>query len=88
MASNKKTVTVKDLQREIVALDRIAEALNTAVVALYYVTKVKGDELDGVKSDDYVKFVQEHVHPLMRRADEIVKEASEKMAKQAKEAVK
>lgn len=87
MASSKKP-TMKDLQRAIVALDRVTEALNTAVVALYYISKVKGDELDKVTSDEYVKFVQEHVHPLMRRADEIVKDASEKLAKQAEEAIK
>ena len=87
MASNKKP-TNKDMMRAITALDRVTEALNNATVALFYINKVKGDELDNVTSDEYVKFVQEHVHPLMRRTDEIVKEATEKLSKQAEEAVK
>lgn len=87
MASNKKP-TQKDILRALDALDRVTEALNNAVVALYYITNVKGDELDKVTADEYIAFVQEHVHPLMRRTDEIVREATEKLAKQAEEAVK
>lgn len=78
-----KKPTKDDMLRELVMLDRVTNALNTAVVALMYINKVKGTELDKVKTEDYVKYVEEHVHPLMRRADEIVKEAAE----QSKEAI-
>lgn len=89
MATKKKTPTLSkaDIEKELIALDRITNALNTAVVALYYINGVKGNELDKVKAEDYVKFVQEHIHPLVRRADEISKEVAEKTAKSAKEAV-
>ena len=52
-----------------------------------YISKVKGNELDKVKTEDYVKYVEEHVHPLMRRADEIVKEAGQMAKKEIEEAV-
>ena len=84
--TSKTTITKADMERELIALDRITNALNTAVVALMYINQVKGTELDDVKAEDYVKFVQEHIHPLVRRADEISKEVAEKASKSAKEA--
>lgn len=85
--AEKKKLTVKDLQQEIAILDNITNALNTAIVALYKIVDVKGDELDKVTAEDYVKYVQEHVHPIVRRADELSREVAEKAAKSAKEAV-
>ena len=84
-AANK--LSQEDITRELVALDRVTNALNTAIVALYYIVGVKGNELDDVKVEDYVKFVQDKIHPIVRRADEISKELAEKTAKSAKEAV-
>ena len=83
--ANKKPNKDEMLQ-ELVMLDRVTNALNTAVVALMYINKVKGTELDKVKTEDYIKYVQEHVHPLMRRADAIVKEAGEMAKKEIDEA--
>lgn len=82
-----KKPTKDEMLQEMVMLDRVTNALNTAVVALMYINKVKGNELDKVKTKDYVKYVQEHVHPLMRRADEIVKEAGRMAKKEIDEAV-
>lgn len=78
--ANKKP-SKDDMLQELVMLDRVTNALNTAVVALMYINKVKGNELDKVKTEDYVKYVEEHVHPLMSRADEIVRDAAEKAKK-------
>ena len=83
--SNK--LSQEDITRELIALDRVTNALNTAIVALYYIVGVKGDELDKVKVEDYVKYVQDKIHPIVRRADEMSKELAEKTAKSAKEAV-
>lgn len=83
----KSALSKADIERELIALDRITNALNTAIVALYYIVGVKGNELDKVKAEDYVKYVQGKIHPIVRRADEIAKELAEKTAKSAKEAV-
>lgn len=72
-----KTVSKTDMLRELQILDRVTEALNTAVVALMYINNIKGDELDNVKMEDYVKFCNEHVSKFMKGADRIVKEAAE-----------
>lgn len=87
MATKKPTLSKADIEKELIALDRITNALNTAIVALYYIVGVKGNELDKVKVEDYVKYVQDKIHPIVRRADEITKELAEKTAKSAKEAV-
>lgn len=85
MARNANKLTTKDLQKEIIILEQVTNALNTAVVALAYAMKVKGDELDKVTSEDYVKYVKEHVHPLVRRADELVLEEAKKAAEKVKQ---
>jgi CO dehydrogenase/acetyl-CoA synthase beta subunit len=85
--ATKAKISQEDIERELIALDRVTNALNTAIVALYYIVGVKGDELDKVKVEDYVKFVQEHIHPVVRRADELAKELADKTAEEAKKAV-
>lgn len=86
--ARKKKLTIDEITKELVMLDRVTNSLNTAVIALAYVMKVKGDELNKVNSKKYVKFVTEHVHPLVIRADEIVKEAAEESKKAAEKAKK
>lgn len=78
---------MKEIRRMLFTLDHVANALNTAVLSLAYIMKVKGDELDKVDGDALVEFTQNHMHPLVRRADEIIKEVAERTAKSAKEAV-
>lgn len=76
-----KTPSKSEMLQEMVMLDRVTSALNTAIVALMYISKVKGTELDKVDPDEYVKFVEEHVHPLMLKADAINKAVAEKAKK-------
>lgn len=88
MPAKKKTLSQADIERELVALDRMAQALNAAVVALYYIVKPDKTALDNVNAEEYVKFVQGTVHEIVRKADAIAKDVAEKAAKSAKEAVK
>lgn len=94
MANSKKAKkpTVEELQRELAIVERMNSALNTACVAIAYAAKVKGNELDKVKPEDYVKFVEKHVHPLVKKADEIAEEYAksryEEIKKQAEKAKK
>lgn len=88
MPAKKKTLSQADIERELVALDRIAQALNAAVVALYYIVKPDKTALDNVDAEEYVKFVQGTVHEIVRKADAIAKDVAEKATKSAKEAVK
>ena len=87
MPAKKSTLTKADIERELIALDRITQALNTAVVALYYLVKPDVKDLEKVTPEEYVKYIQENVHPIVLKADEISRAVAEKAAKSAKEAV-
>ena len=76
---SEKKVTIKDLQKEIVVLERLTSALNTTCLALAYANGIKGDELDKVKAEDFADYVTEHLHPLIRRADELVVERAKQV---------
>lgn len=87
---------LEKLAKQVTILTDLVNVLNNAVVAVAYGAGIRGDELNDVTADDYVKYVHEHVHPLTRRATEIVtdiavktKEEIEKNAKkEAKKAKK
>jgi hypothetical protein len=79
---------LEKLAKQVTILTDLVNVLNNAVVAVAYGAGIRGDELNDVTADDYVKYVHEHVHPLTRRATEIVtdiavktKEEIEKKAK-------
>lgn len=83
--STKKKLTNAEITKELVYLERLTNALNTAVVAMSYVLKVKGNELDDVDIDDYLKFVSDNLHPLVRKADEIAAAVAKRELENAKE---
>lgn len=78
---SKNKLSNKEILHELVMLDRVTNALNTAVCALMYIEGIKGNEMDKVKPEDFEKFVSEHIHPLMARADAMVKEIAKKAKK-------
>lgn len=87
--ASKKDQRIDLLEQHVNQLMDLVNVLNNAVVALGYATNVKGNELDKVSDDDYVKYVREHIHPLTRRATEIVasvaKKTKEEIEKKAAE---
>lgn len=87
---------LEKLAKQVTVLTDLVNVLNNALVAVAYGAGIRGDELDSITADDYVKYVHEHVHPLTRRATEIVtdiavktkKEIEEKAEKEAKKTKK
>ena len=87
---------LEQLAKQVTILTDLVNVLNNAVVAIAYGAGIRGDELDKLSADDYVKYVHEHVHPLTRRATEIVtdiaiktkKEIEDKAKKEAKKVKK
>lgn len=70
--TEKTAKNLKQLAKQVTQLTDLVNILNNAVVAISYGAGIRGDELDNVSADEYVKYVHEHVHPLTRRATEIV----------------
>lgn len=81
---NKKPSTAQ----RIAQLESITSALNTALVAVAYSAGVKSDSLDKTSMEEYVKYVHEQIHPLVRRADQIVGEVAKVEMEKQKAAVK
>ena len=77
--------TLEELSKQVVVLADLVNVLNNAVVAISYAAGIRGDELNDLNGDDYVKYVKEHVHPLTRRATEIVTEIAIKTKKEIEE---
>lgn len=94
--TEKTAKNLNQLAKQVTMLTDLVNVLNNAVVAISYGAGIRGDELDNLTADEYVKYVHEHVHPLTRRATEIVteiaiktkKEIEEKAAKEAKKSKK
>ena len=87
---------LEKLAKQVTILTDLVNVLNNAIVAVSYGAGIRGDELNDISADDYVKYVHEHMHPLTRRATEIVtdiaiktkKEIEEKAKKEAKKTKK
>ena len=94
--TEKTAKNLNQLAKQVTMLTDLVNVLNNAVVAISYGAGIHGDELDNLTADECVKYVHEHVHPLTRRATEIVteiaiktkKEIEEKAAKEAKKSKK
>ena len=76
------------LAKQVTILTDLVNILNNALVAVAYGAGVRGDELNELTADEYVKFVHENVHPLTRRATEIVNEIAIKTKKEIEEKAK
>ena len=83
--TEKTAKNLNQLAKQVTMLTDLVNVLNNAVVAISYGAGIRGDELDNLTADEYVKYVHEHVHPLTRRATEIVTEIAIKTQKQIEE---
>ena len=83
-----QATSIEQLAKQVLVLTDLVNVLNNAVVAISYGAGIRGDELNDLSADDYVKYVHEHVHPLTRRATEIVTEIAEKTKKEIEEKAK
>lgn len=94
--TEKTATSLEKLAKQVTILTDLVNVLNNAVVAIAYGAGIRGDELKDITADEYVEYVHEHVHPLTRRATEIVtdiaiktkKEIEDKAKKEAKKAKK
>lgn len=88
LETGEQATSIEQLAKQVLVLTDLVNVLNNAVVAISYGAGIRGDELNDLSADDYVKYVHEHVHPLTRRATEIVTEIAEKTKKEIEEKAK
>lgn len=80
--------SLEKLAKQVTILTDLVNVLNNAIVAVSYGAGIRGDELNDISADDYVKYVHEHMHPLTRRATEIVTDIAVKTKKEIEEQAK
>lgn len=81
-------MTLEQLTENLFVLKQMLDTLNIAIAGVAYALGVKGDALDKTKPQEYFDWIQKELHPLVRRTNDLHKEISKIVAKDAKKAVK
>lgn len=86
-ASKIPAMTLEQLTENLFVLKNITDSLNIAIAGVAYASGVQKDALDKVEADEYLKWIQGTLHPLVRRTNDLHRDISKKLAKDAKKAV-
>ena len=84
--------TVKNISDNLKDAMHYIDSLNITLVALAYTVKATPKRVEAADPEKYLKYIEDHIHPLIRRADQLTtqitenaKEAAAKVAKEVKE---
>ena len=84
--------TVKNISDNLKDVMHYVDSLNITLVALAYTVKATPKRVEAADPEKYLKYIEDYIHPLIRRADQLTtqitenaKEAAAKVAKEMKE---
>nr|DAT67707.1 MAG TPA: hypothetical protein [Caudoviricetes sp.] len=84
--------TVKNISDNLKDAMHYIDSLNITLVALAYTVKATPKRVEAADPEKYLKYIEDYIHPLIRRADQLTtqitenaKEAVAKVAKEVKE---
>ena len=84
--------TVKNISDNLKDVMHYIDSLNITLVALAYTVKATPKRVEAADPEKYLKYIEDYIHPLIRRADQLTtqitenaKEAAAKVAKEMKE---
>ena len=84
--------TVKNISDNLKDAMHYIDSLNITLVALAYTVKATPKRVEAAHPEKYLKYIEDYIHPLIRRADQLTtqitenaKEAAAKVAKEVKE---
>lgn len=84
--------TVKNISDNLKDVMHYIDSLNITLVALAYTVKATPKRVEAADPEKYLKYIEDYIHPLIRRADQLTtqitenaKEAAAKVAKEVKE---
>lgn len=84
--------TVKNISDNLKDVMHYINSLNITLVALAYTVKATPKRVEAADPEKYLKYIEDYIHPLIRRADQLTtqitenaKEAAAKVAKEVKE---
>lgn len=91
-SKEKLTDTVKNISDNLKDVMHYIDSLNITLVALAYTVKATPKRVEAADPEKYLKYIEDYIHPLIRRADQLTtqitenaKEAAAKVAKEVKE---
>lgn len=69
---------IQKLTQRVYELEHLTNSLNIALVGAMYSAKITPARINKVTAEDLLAYTNENVHPMIRRADELVTEISNK----------
>lgn len=81
-------MTLEQLTENLFVLKQMCDTLNIAIAGVAKAADVQGDALDNLSTDDYLKWIEGTLHPLVRRTNEIHQDYAKRMAKQTEKEAK
>lgn len=93
VASLEKLVTeLKEDQKVLTArlyeAEHVIKSLNIAIIGLAYSTKVSPKRINNADADKFLHFIEQNVHPIIRKSDELTSEVADKAKKEIAEQAK
>lgn len=86
---NQLTENQQKLTSRLYEAEHVIKSLNIALIGMAYTNDVDPTRIKEVNADDFLKFIEDNVHPIIRRSDELTSEIAEnaknEIAKQTKE---
>lgn len=79
-----KAMTPEQLTENLFVLKQMCDTLNIAIAGVAYAAGVKAEQLDGVKLNDYLKWIETTLHPLVRKTNDLHQEYAKQRAAEAK----
>lgn len=81
-------MTNEQLTENLFVLKQMCDTLNIAIAGVAYAADVQHDKLDGVEVDDYLKWIEDNLHPLVRKTNDLHQKYAKQQASAAKKVAK
>lgn len=78
----------KKLTARLYEAEHVIKSLNIALIGLAYSTKVSPKRINNADADKFLSFIEQNVHPIIRKSDELTSEVAEKAKKEIAEQAK
>lgn len=83
-----KAMSPELLTQNLFVLKNMVDTLNIAIAGVAKAADIKADALDKLTAEEYVDWVQNTLHPIVRATNKLHEEWAEITAKEAEKAVK
>lgn len=80
--------TVKNVSDNLRDAMHYIDSLNITLVALAYTVKATPKRVEAADPEKYLKYIEDYIHPLIRRADQLTTQITENAKEAAAEVVK